>query len=172
MLGSVARRLRSSTERRGRPSDHRIRVLRFLRSASAHGDLPVTPDQQSQLQAVNTDVNAIPYIDLPGAHEPADWWTDVPVAGNSWVCRDFVLAKADRLKALGWPPADLSVILCWTEPVDGQREYHAVLGVTVDGELWILDSRLPLPYLKSEPPLPYQWDRMQVAGTTEFEPLA
>ena len=101
----------------------------------------MTPEQLAQFAGVNAAVNRIPYDALPAPGEPADWWSDAPVAGRSWVCRDYVLMKADRLKALGWPAAALTVVLCWTETGD----YHAVLAVAADGDsngdAIILDSR-------------------------------
>jgi predicted transglutaminase-like cysteine proteinase len=128
----------------------------------------MTPEQQAQLTNINTEVNAIPFDATPGVGEPPDWWTDQPMVGNSWVCRDYVQMKADKLKIVGWAPTFLTTILCYVET----GEYHAVLGVLVDDETWILDSRYDAPYLMSNPPPGYRWDRRQVAGTTEFQPVA
>ncbi len=131
----------------------------------------MTPEQHMQLENVNSEVNALPYDATLGPTEPVDWWTDTVVPGNSWYCRDYVLMKADRLKALGWPASSLTVILCYTEPPDSG--YHAVLGVQLPGDdATILDSRVDETYLMNAPPLPYKWDRRQVAGTTEFESIA
>jgi predicted transglutaminase-like cysteine proteinase len=133
--------------------------------------VPLTPAQSQQLLDINRAVNELPFDATPGVGEPPDWWTDQPMAGNSFVCRDYVLMKADRLKALGWAASALTVILCWTEPPDSG--YHAVLGVELPGEeTWILDSRVTEPYPMSTPRLAYRWDRRQVAGTTEFARIA
>lgn len=130
----------------------------------------MTPDQMAQLTQVNAQDNDIPYVETPGPGEKVDWWTDVPVPGKSFVCRDYCLKKADDLKALGWPAGDLTIILCWVEPPT--RGYHAVLGVTVDGEKWILDSRADAPYRFENPsPNLYTWDREQIPGTTEFRKI-
>lgn len=131
----------------------------------------MTPTEQLQLSEVNREVNLVPYDALPGPGEEEDWWTNVLVPGNSFVCRDFVLMKADRLKALGWPASALTVVLCWTEPVgvERTREYHAVLAVeTGDAQPMILDSRFDRIYRMDEPLADYEWDRRQVAGTTGF----
>ncbi len=106
--------------------------------------MPITSAQVAQLTTINLEVNAIPYQALPGPGEEPDWWTDVPEAGDSWVCRDYVLMKADKLRAAGWPASSLTVVLCCTEPVGDppRREYHAVLAVQVEDETWILDSRI------------------------------
>jgi predicted transglutaminase-like cysteine proteinase len=131
----------------------------------------LTPEQHMQLENVNSEVNAIPFDATPGSSEPPDWWTNQPMVGNSFVCRDYVLMKADKLRALGWPESALTVILCWVEAPDSG--YHACLAVQLPGdEVTILDSRVDEPYLMSAPRLPYKWDRRQVAGTTEFESIA
>lgn len=137
--------------------------------------MPLNAEQLAELRAVNGEINALPYVEAQGAHEPADWWGDQPVPGQSWVCRDYVLAKADRLRDAGWPGTSLTVVLCWTEPVGNPpiREYHAVLAVDAgDADPWILDSRQDDIYRMSAPPADYEWDRRQIAGTTDFESVA
>lgn len=131
--------------------------------------MSATPEQLDQLAQVNQQDNEIRYIATPGLDEVADWWTDQPVAGRSWVCRDFCLKKADDLKALGWSPSALTIALCYVET----GGYHAVLAVDDDEpQPWILDSRFAAVYRMDEPPAAYRWDRRQVAGTTEFEAIA
>lgn len=129
-----------------------------------------TADQMVMLQAVQTEVNEIPYNAIVGSTESYDEWFDAPEAGDSWECRDYTLRKAQRLREQGWPPADMTVILCYTE----LNEYHAVLGVLApdDTTTWILDNRVPQIYPMATPPYPYRWERRQVAGTTEFAPIA
>jgi predicted transglutaminase-like cysteine proteinase len=136
-----------------------------------------TTEQLAQMREVNTRINAIPYEGLPGPAEPFDFWTDTPVAGDSFVCRDFVLAKSEALIADGWDKLALTVILTWTEmvmpptnpddPTSG-REYHAVLGADAGGDVWILDSRADDIYQPSSPPFSYLWDRQQESGTVNF----
>lgn len=119
------------------------------------------------LQSVNDAVNAIPYQGKVGTTEPFDFWHVDPLAGQSWVCRDYVLAKAQQLRQYGVPPASLIVLLCWVEPPSSG--YHAVLGVLDDDNVtWVLDSRFENVYRMDSPPAPYTWDRRQVPGTTEF----
>lgn len=131
----------------------------------------MTPEQWRELCDVNSQVNEIPYEALQGTQEPPDWWSDIPVPGQSWMCRDYVLAKATQLRAAGWDPLSLTVIVCWTEPVGDPpaRERHAVLAVEIEGETWILDNRFPLPYRKTQPAADYVWEMRQVAGTTEWQ---
>ena len=135
--------------------------------------MPLTDEHRAQISQVNAEANAIPFDEVIGAHEPVDWWTDDPDADGSFVCRDYVLLKAEKLQALGWNPHDMTVVLCWTEPVGEppQREYHAVLAVEVDGETWILDNRADDIYRWDQSPYDYQWDQRQVAGTTEFKSI-
>jgi len=149
-------------------------LLGLLRGASREGDVSLTPEQQAQLQAINLEVNAIPYVEMPGKGEPPDWWNDQPVLGNSWVCRDYTLMKADKLKALGWPAGALTEMLCWSEPVGNPpaRGYHAVLAVdTGDPSPMILDSRFDDIYRKDAPPADYLWVWQQIPGTTEFRQI-
>jgi predicted transglutaminase-like cysteine proteinase len=130
----------------------------------------VTPSRD-ELQALNTEVNKIPYQALPGPTEPVDYWTYQPEPGISFVCRDFVEDKAEQLRQRGVDPLTLTVLLLWTEPVlppPNDREYHAVLCVDVDGGTLILDSRFDQVYPMGEPPVDYRYDRRQIAGTTDF----
>lgn len=135
--------------------------------------MTATPEQLAQLRDVNTQANAIPYDDVQRLHEPADWWTDDPNAGGSFVCRDYVLLKAEHLRAFDWPASALTVVLCWTEPVGNPqaRAYHAVLAAEAGGETWVLDNRADDIYRWDAPPYPYRWERRQVAGTTEFKSI-
>ncbi len=134
----------------------------------------MTPDQRMQLFNINSEVNAIPFEELPGPHEPPDFWTDEPVAGDSWVCRDYCLRKADKLKAVGWPALSLTEVFCWVEPPPPPGGgYHAILAVETDDGVWFLDSRVDEPY-PNRPPLPlaYTGDRRQIAGSIEYEPFS
>lgn len=126
-----------------------------------------TQAQLNRLQVLNIQVNAIPYVSLPKAGEGYDVWKDQP-DGGTWECRDYVLVKMERLIAGGWPKADLSVILCYTET----NEYHAVLGVEIAGETWILDSRTPQVYRWDQPIFAYRWVWRQVAGTDTFDDVS
>lgn len=131
--------------------------------------MPVTPGQLSQLRAVNTQVNDVPYTPDDPAELP-DTWKCKP-DGKGFLCRDYVECKAQDLREAGWDNQahPLLTILCYDE----LGEYHAVLGVLDDNaDIWILDNRVPDIYLRSAPPLTYRWDRIQIAGSTDYEPLA
>jgi len=125
-----------------------------------------------QLQAVNTKINQQPYV-YPSSTEQEDLWKDKP-DGGSWVCRDYVLSKADELILLGVSKLNMNIILCWTEPCvpptdknNGGREYHAVL--LVYGS-YILDSRFDPIYTMTSNPHGYIWDKKQIPGTLNFVP--
>jgi predicted transglutaminase-like cysteine proteinase len=136
--------------------------------------MPATPEQLTQLQWTNELVNAIPFVsDSPVFGEFPDTWKMQP-DGKGFVCRDYTQAKANILCGKGWSPLAMSVVLCWTEPLDGypDGEYHAVLWVDVDGETWVLDNRVAQVYRWDQPPYPYRWNWRQVAGTDEFLSIA
>lgn len=129
----------------------------------------MTPDQFGQLDAVNVAVNAIPYTEL-SPQEPPDIYRDEPVPSDGWVCRDYVMRKGTLLRPPQgtWPPEDLTEIVCYVET--GER--HAILRVMVDGEPWILDSRFPDITPMYPPRGGYRYEAEQIAGTTEFQPIA
>lgn len=146
--------------------------------------MPASEEQLEQLKAVNTAINSIPYNALPGKGEGYDLWIDDPVPGYSWECRDYVLKKGKFLAGQFWPPDDdMTIVTCWTEPVTDPtnvnditsgREYHAVLAVSVDGTVYILDSRIDDVYEAEFPqitPMNYLWWKQQVPGTTQCRDL-
>lgn len=127
----------------------------------------MTPAHIAQMQAINIQVNAIPFNAIPAPNEADDVWKDMP-DGGTWVCRDSVLLKASKMRDMGWAREALTVVLCYTET--GER--HAVLAVEGNGETWIMDSRFDLPYPIDSPPAAYRWESRQVAGTTHFTSMA
>lgn len=131
--------------------------------------MSATAEQLNELTAINQQDNGIPYVATPGPDEVVDWWSNDPVPGRSWVCRDYCLKKADDLHAVGWSRESTTIVICYVET--GER--HAVLAVD-DGEPspWILDSRFGPIYRMDAPPTAYRWEMRQVAGSTEFASLA
>ena len=140
--------------------------------------MTATQPQLDMLRAVNSQWNETPYDSVPKAGEAADTWIDAP-DGGEWECRDYVVAKANALRNMGVAPEEMSVVLCWTEPVKappdpptGQpsdtREYHAVLACDAGGEGFILDSRADDIYLWSDPPFDYLWWYQQTPDTVDF----
>lgn len=134
----------------------------------------MTVEKQEDLAAMNAEVNLIPYQALPKLGEGYDTWKDEPDDGD-WECKDYTLNKAERAQALGWPQASLYAVLCNTEAVDGQRQYHCVQAVD-DGEAFplILDSRYTQVYRMNECPADYEWLDRQVPLTwpIQWAPIA
>lgn len=142
----------------------------------------MTPEVRAQLEAVNLRINQIPYQLLATTvDEPYDMWRDTPVEGGSFPCRDYVMAKASALRDTGWDPKFLFGVLCWTERVMPDtdpnnlysgRERHAVLGVLVDYETFILDSRFDDLYRWDQPLADYLWEHAQISGTTNWRDVS
>lgn len=124
---------------------------------------------------INRDTRYRTDIELYGRPE---FWEIANGAGD---CEDYTLAKRWRLwKESGVALEDLRICIVFTELEAGQRALtakragadmvmgdHAVLvGTSPIGD-WILDNRYPLPVQLSD--TPYVVDRIQVAGTTDWE---
>lgn len=141
--------------------------------------MPASPDQVRVLEEVQNRIDEIPYSDLQGRVEGPDDWIDTPAPGHSWVCRDYAIAKGRELQISGFHPEMLSIVTCWTEPVltpspsespGASRLYHAVLAVSFQDEIWILDSRAGSIYRAEQPqvePFPYLWDKQQIPGSVD-----
>lgn len=135
----------------------------------------MTPAQFQQLADINRSVNEWPTQTEATLPEPVGYVTDVDIPGHTFVCRDFVMAKSEKLQELGWPKSALTAVICWTEPVGdpAKPERHEVLAVELPGEpVWILDSRFTGPYLMAHPVRPYRWEGRQIPGTLDFAPFA
>jgi len=116
--------------------------------------------KREDLQQVNAEVNALPYIaDAARYHQP-DFWARVSTEGGD--CEDFALGKLHRLHALGWSIATLRLACVYVET----GEYHAVLFVQ-SGEFgeFVLDNRYPnVCSLEELQRVGYRPDRIQRAG--------
>jgi predicted transglutaminase-like cysteine proteinase len=132
---------------------------------------------QAQLQAVNAQVNAIPYNAIGTAPGANVTWIDAPAPGQEWECRDYSLAKAKALQQAGCPVTSMTLVECWIEPEPPLgnpqgapvRQLHAVLAVHADdGTIQILDNRVPTIYDWRTPPYPYLWSHQQIPGSLEM----
>jgi predicted transglutaminase-like cysteine proteinase len=110
----------------------------------------------NDLQSVNERINALPY-----KADIGDDWTPITAAGDD--CDSYATAKFEALATMGWPVASLRLATCWTE----DTAYHAVLLADLEGQTWVLDNRKAWP-IEFEL-LPYKWDKLQVAGTQDWE---
>lgn len=115
----------------------------------------------SDLEIVNSKVNLFQYKTDADKYGKADFWEEITSSGGD--CEDAAIAKLHRLLALGWPINSMRLACCYCE----NGEYHAVLLVNFDGQTWVLDNRHPYPMEFQM--LPYMWDRIQIAGTREWE---
>lgn len=111
----------------------------------------------ADLNLVNAKVNLLPYV-----AEVGDDWTPITETGGD--CDSYATAKYERLVQMGWPRQWLRLATCW---VENNLGYHAVLLADLDGQTWVLDNRHAHPVEFQL--LPYQWHKLQVAGTQQWE---
>lgn len=114
-----------------------------------------------QLKLVNAKVNLLPYKSDADRYGQPEWWDEINGSGGD--CEDFAIAKMRRLLADGWPISSLRLATCYVET----GEYHAVLLADLDGQTYVLDNRYPHPM--EHDMLPYEWHKLQVAGTQTWE---
>tara|TARA_R110000868_G_scaffold51826_1_gene163965 strand:+ start:455 stop:826 length:372 start_codon:yes stop_codon:yes gene_type:complete len=113
------------------------------------------------LRAVNAEINALPY---KAGVEPL--WQPITEAGGT--CSDYASAKFSRLLELGWPLLMLRLACCYVTDVAPPDNYHAVLLVELEESgTVVLDNRYP--DVMAYDLLPYKWDRIQIAGTQNWE---
>lgn len=92
------------------------------------------------MEALNSDVNA----HIVYRADIGDQWRDgIADSNGADDCDGYGIAKYRRLLAEGWPPEQVKLATCWTEPQN--PGYHCVCVCTVDGEDWVLDNRAPFP---------------------------
>lgn len=115
------------------------------------------------LKLVNTKVNMLPYQTQVG-----DDWN--PFTENGFDCNNYATRKMEELAARGVPASVMQLATCFVErsaAPEKKDRYHAVLLVDINGTTYVLDNRYPLP-MEFEL-LPYEFHKIQVAGTQEFE---
>lgn len=120
--------------------------------------LILTPALRDHLEAVNAEVNALPYLSDPERWGVEELWGEADDLGGD--CEDFSIAKRNRLLALGFPAKPLRLATCQTETGEG----HAVLTVDTDQGTLVLDNRFPavLPFERLTA-LGYRWISRQAA---------
>lgn len=114
----------------------------------------------AELKNVNFEVNRkLKFtVEEPGKDE---WRLPTDGTGD---CEDYVLAKVQKLLALGWNSNDLRIGV-----MKNDEGYHAVLVATVDNVSYYLDSyysdvKPTTSRLKDD----MEWERIQVPGTRLF----
>ena len=117
----------------------------------------------TDLKIVNSKVNLLPYKSDPERYNQPELWKEIDEEGGD--CEDFAIAKMQRLKAMGLPISQMRLATCYCFP--NKVGYHAVLLVDLAGQTYVLDNRYPLPMEYDM--LPYEWDKLQIAGTLNWE---
>jgi predicted transglutaminase-like cysteine proteinase len=139
--------------------------------------MPGVSDLYAAMSRINNEVNAATrYVSDPALYGTPELWTCADGEGD---CEDYALEKRRRLLACGFGRDALRLAVVFTETEEGRRRLdlkrqgldwpgdHAVLIVRVPEGDYILDNRHPSPMdLKSTG---YVIDRLQVAGTTQWE---
>lgn len=96
--------------------------------------------RKEQIEAVNTFVNKMPYIEDRNNWGKTDYWeTPYEFFTYSGDCEDFSIAKYYTLKQMGVPEEDMRLIIVQDLNLGGIM--HAVLEVMVDGTPYLLDNQ-------------------------------
>ncbi len=92
----------------------------------------------AQLRAVNARVNRVPTRDDRDNYGVDDYWaTPAEFFRRGGDCEDYAIAKYAILERLGWPPAQMWIVVLRETVIS---PVHAVLMVRHDGRLWTLDN--------------------------------
>ncbi len=122
----------------------------------------------NDLRLVNTKVNLLPYKSDPERFGCPEFWAILDADGGD--CEDFSIAKYRRLLADGALPSQLRFATCFVEhgaATEKADRYHCVLLVDLGDTTYVLDNRYPHP-MEVEL-LPYEWHKLQIAGTRTWE---
>ena len=131
------------------------------------GGNPMTPTV-ADLRIVNTKVNLLPYKSDAERFGTPEFWAMIDEQGGD--CDDYVIAKYHRLFAMGFSPKIMRFATCFVEPsaaLEKKDCYHCVLLVDLNNLTYVLDNRYPHP-MEWEL-LPYEFHKLQVAGTPAWE---
>jgi predicted transglutaminase-like cysteine proteinase len=97
-------------------------------------------DQRTQLDKVNAFMNAFPYIDdIANWGRENRWETPLEFLARSGDCKDYAIAKYMSLRFLGWPVAELRIVVLRDVNLNAD---HAVLAVYRGDEILILDNQI------------------------------
>lgn len=110
----------------------------------------------AELEQVNAEVNALPYVDDAARYGEPEFWERIDAGGGD--CEDYALGKLNALLARGWPIAALRLACCYVET----GEYHGVLLADLGGQTYVLDNRHPR--VMEYNLMNYKFDRWQKAG--------
>lgn len=98
----------------------------------------------AQIMAVQHHLNQVPYRDDMANWHLIDYWaTPSEFLRKGGDCEDYAIAKYFALRAAGWAPADLRVMLSHRQ---GEFVGHAYLIARDHGDWLVLDNRAAQPY--------------------------
>jgi predicted transglutaminase-like cysteine proteinase len=90
------------------------------------------------IRGINTDINKVRYIsDIDNWGKEDYWETPAEFYARGGDCEDFAIAKYFRLLEDGLSPDNMELLVLAKKR---NREYHAVLKVKFEGNVYILDS--------------------------------
>lgn len=96
--------------------------------------------QRRQIEAVNSFVNQVPYGPDDRNWGVDDYWaTPAQFLNRRGDCEDYAITKYISLKALGFSPDDLRIVVVQDQ---SRGVPHALLVVYLDGEGYVLDNQL------------------------------
>ena len=97
-------------------------------------------DRSEQIRTVNRELNRIPYVTDQQNWGVSDYWATVDeFLEYDGDCEDYAIAKYMALKAVGFPPADMRIVVLQDLNLGIP---HAILAVR-DGNRWlILDNQI------------------------------
>ena len=97
-------------------------------------------DRETQIRSVHAEMNSAPYITDPRNWGVRDYWaTPGQFFDKDGDCEDYAIAKYLSLRALGFSPDDMRVVVLKDQNL---RLMHAVLAVYVGGRTLILDNQI------------------------------
>ena len=123
-----------------------------------------------EITRINAEVNKVPFM----RGMLGDTWdqatTDFMGMLSGANCNSYATAKMQKLYQAGQPIDTLRLMMC-NHPNDPRGPLpegnHVCLLADCDGETYILCNTLPEPTLMER--VPYEWKRIQVAGTPDWE---
>lgn len=98
-------------------------------------------DRMQMLRAVNAMANQYDYIEDKDGWGSRDYWatpTQFFTKGGG-DCEDYAIVKYMALRAMGWNPADMRIVILHDTRLN---EMHAVLAVNLEGTTYLLDNQL------------------------------
>lgn len=97
-------------------------------------------DKKTQLEMVNSHMNAIPYVlDIVNWGMQDYWATPYQFFVKYGDCEDYAIAKFMSLRALGFRNQDMRVVVLQDLNLGVM---HAILSVYIEGEAYILDNQI------------------------------